>query len=1535
MSHISNVFNYQKEKTSEIESPKLVSKLKPFKKQTKKNVKINNNEKSNIKHHESPPKESLNKVALGLQNFLSKALVDNSNDTKYFNVNEEIEEIEKNKKKQKKPKKENEYYHSKNHEFKKLLTLTYDEKNNNLPTNQIGLGLFKKAHSNKKTNFKFKSVKTMTEKKNKFIENNIQRNSDSLNSINHFLSSTEKFNTQKNCDSLNPINEQYIGQLRKNSFDRPKTKPNKIPQSLQDNINLLRNSFLTKVEKDFKRESLKKSNFQNNNNIEHINLNKNNEKKQNFIRRNNRQKSQIINKWLIYSKLISSVEKDNNEDNNYRKIKEKGKSYSNLRKKKKYKTINPIKPKDMQKILKKNHRNTVTIIPFNQNNNNNKNSTSSLIDISKHFNKKKFNQFNKYCDKIKDKLSIHPKKSKTNLLEEEKRDSLLNVKTLTDNVLNPKYKTMQGETDISNLSIIEKKSYLDENEDNSEQSEIGKTKFKIEKLREIRYRHLVRINKLVYDSLSDEESDEVYEITGYINPNSDFKLYFDMAIFIFAFYYFFIFPIILSFYPNKSNTFKSWFIMINLIVDIFYIIDLILGFFTAYYDIEEKFIRKLSYISVNYLSGWFIIDLLSAIPFTTVFSFTIRKNEYIGTYSGQFQIIELMESFRLVKIYKACLYNECSHMLKKKIKIYEKLKKTIEMSIFITIVILHIHFLSCVNIFLSNLEYPNWITVQKLENSSKKDIYITSFYYVFATITTVGYGDIVSINSYERFYNLILLVVGIGIYSYCVSSLSNYVQQVDKKTLDYQEKSDTLEQIRLNHEKMPNELYEKIARFLKYQLENESIDQHEIIDNLPIGLRTTLIMQMYRPIIKNFIFFKTFNSSDFIIKVIMAFSPLLSLKNEKLVNEGDYIEEIIFVKRGVLALELPLPIYVNDKEVERYMTRRATGQFTTFEFNKNFTKAKFNDKPTVINFNDKPITTMTFIKGKGLTVINDNKDIKNTDIIKTPVQQYVKIIEIRKNEHFGDILMFLNKRSPLSMKVKTKYAELFLLNKTDAVEISMSFPKIWNQIIKKSLFNMEQIERLINKTLKFFYKQNNTGKRNSLFMKSLEKKDNYINLDYSNINSKDYELQSIPSSFSNEEESESNAENLITSNEELSSNYDNNESSESSSSSNKSDSNNSNKSNVLNGKKVKILNIKNNETIKEELNEDENEKANLKTVKFNEKEIEKNSGEEKSNKNEKNDNNSNSHIIFSSSSHTKQIYSGTDSKTLKENEEMNLLDFNSLSSLNNTLLYPYSKNEINKEEFPFEINTFHIENNNNLIPDIVPKINNFNINIYGKPTKKLESSKITKYTSYTTSSFYIEIDSSSKKSSEMSKNINFIIVKNESFSLNIHINSNFKKCKSEKKFSLEFRKNERELSSGEEKIIKKMKSDVRKEKKVNSSLKEPKRLSKLIMEADTTNNDKITSILYSSNNSNNNNSKNNSTLNLIEKNIESNSLALNNPKMFYQNYFNNVVNKEKKIIPRKSVVIRLRDIEKIIKTNQPNNKKNKINKTSSFKKDGT
>ena len=43
---------------------------------------------------------------------------------------------------------------------------------------------------------------------------------------------------------------------------------------------------------------------------------------------------------------------------------------------------------------------------------------------------------------------------------------------------------------------------------------------------------------------------------------------------------------------------------------------------------------------------------------------------------------------------------------------------------------------------------------------------------------------------------------------------------------------------------------------------------------------------------------------------------------------------------------------------------------------------------------------------------------------------------------------------------------MFYLNKTAAVEISMSFPSIWKKINKRTLFNYEQ--RLVNKIIKIF-----------------------------------------------------------------------------------------------------------------------------------------------------------------------------------------------------------------------------------------------------------------------------------------------------------------------------------------------------------------------------------------------------------------------------------------------------------------------------------
>ena len=97
---------------------------------------------------------------------------------------------------------------------------------------------------------------------------------------------------------------------------------------------------------------------------------------------------------------------------------------------------------------------------------------------------------------------------------------------------------------------------------------------------------------------------------------------------------------------------------------------------------------------------------------------------------------------------------------------------------------------------------------------------------------------------------------------------------------------------------------------------------------------------------------------------------------------------------------------------------------------------------------------------------NFNNKVAENKFYKT---LYLKLIQLRNNEHFGDILMFLNKRSPLCVKVKSKTAHLFTMNKTEMVSISMSYPKIFEKICRRSAYNQSKLEVLINKTKYLFY----------------------------------------------------------------------------------------------------------------------------------------------------------------------------------------------------------------------------------------------------------------------------------------------------------------------------------------------------------------------------------------------------------------------------------------------------------------------------------
>ena len=64
---------------------------------------------------------------------------------------------------------------------------------------------------------------------------------------------------------------------------------------------------------------------------------------------------------------------------------------------------------------------------------------------------------------------------------------------------------------------------------------------------------------------------------------------------------------------------------------------------------------------------------------------------------------------------------------------------------------------------------------------------------------------------------MIAALIGISSYSYSVSSLSNYIKNIDVKNLEYEKKYEILEEIKLIHPEIPDDLNNRILWYLKYK----------------------------------------------------------------------------------------------------------------------------------------------------------------------------------------------------------------------------------------------------------------------------------------------------------------------------------------------------------------------------------------------------------------------------------------------------------------------------------------------------------------------------------------------------------------------------------------------------------------------------------------------------------------------------------------------------------------------------------------------
>jgi len=706
------------------------------------------------------------------------------------------------------------------------------------------------------------------------------------------------------------------------------------------------------------------------------------------------------------------------------------------------------------------------------------------------------------------KLKIAERKSRYS------RNSANNIMNLDKNKLseNPEHKSKK-KLKYKNKSFISKKEKrisLIQNDiikksksfrfsEESKRKTLRRIIFKISKknhnIGSIKYK---RSNIIEHYSL-DEETNLHHYLGFSLSPESNFIFLFDIMI-IFANLYSFIF-IPLRIAKNKDVRGPNTLIdaIIKFFVDFIYISDFIIAFFRGYYNHEMKIIRNNKKIIVHYLKQDFLMDLIEAIPLNILVEINILKITYAnyGYFNFKVFFIKLLmftKSFKIFKILK-------SKKNKALEDLYEYLSKnyyveTLSNFIFdVIIFFLFLHLFICLHIYISLQGYPNWISNINVLNENFLTKYITSFYFLMTTMTTVGYGDIVCISPVERIFHIILLAIGTTIYTFIVSKVGNYLRDQSHEQTKLIEELNILESIRVGYPSMPFKLYTKIKNhLLNISKKRKKKGISLLINDIPETLKNHLLFKIYAKEVSEFSIFKGVKNSSFILQMLTNFISIITKKEDIIILEGELVDNIIFVKDGRLVMEIIIDLNDPYNSIQKYLEINFNGISKKGELDGykdiNRINSLLNDNK---NFNDLKAEIDNIILGKRESKnfnssLHHNKeqslyfgkmdDSNNDSKVNNSNEEYeiMKILDVRKNEHFGEVHMFLQKPSPFTLKTKSRIAELLILRKNDAIIISKNYPNIWREIYNKSYHNLVAIKKLTFRTLKRYYNTNLVNK---------------------------------------------------------------------------------------------------------------------------------------------------------------------------------------------------------------------------------------------------------------------------------------------------------------------------------------------------------------------------------------------------------------------------------------------------------------------------
>jgi CRP-like cAMP-binding protein len=399
--------------------------------------------------------------------------------------------------------------------------------------------------------------------------------------------------------------------------------------------------------------------------------------------------------------------------------------------------------------------------------------------------------------------------------------------------------------------------------------------------------------KEIYED-NQETSAEMWQ-RWVINPNGTYKSYFDMVIATFCVMCLITLPYRIGF---GIKTTKSWYV-IDVMTELLFFADIVVSFLTAYEQSDFSLHTAHKNIAKRYLRSWFIVDFFSTVPFYRFGSAPRASNllRILKTLKlfRLFRFFRIFRLFRVVKFFQY-LFAPTSKFNSEAVIIEDVVTRIAKLMIYLAFIT---HVTACGWAWISlSRGGETWYSAVDIPDNANLDKYIASIYWTYATMATVGYGDIHAQNDAERLYSIFVMVMGSNILAYIVGIVSaNAFNRTGAKGM--QEQKLSLVRDYLTEQGTPKLLREAVMKHFCFAIEVRTpFRELQLWKNMPHRIRSATIMFGNAALIKKIPLFQ--NMKDSVISVIYSLTdPCLSVAGAYVYNYETGSGGIYFILDGI------------------------------------------------------------------------------------------------------------------------------------------------------------------------------------------------------------------------------------------------------------------------------------------------------------------------------------------------------------------------------------------------------------------------------------------------------------------------------------------------------------------------------------------------------------------------------------------------------------------------------------------------------------